>query len=145
MKLRELFGYTSELQNIALMVGDWRITALADALECCMNDAVMEGAVTKISTIDNALVVWVSCAEKEHDGCNGCRYEDKDYDQEPCKRCRCMRSTSGRDLYVPKEGKQWLNLSKLCGRRGEYATRTEIADCARCILCITAGDARLII
>lgn len=43
---------------------------------------------------------------EEHDGCAGCRHEDKDFYQEPCKRCRY--SGIGKDecdLYEPKEGK----------------------------------------
>lgn len=41
MKLKELFKYTGGEQIIHLIVENWRITAKADALECCLNDDVL--------------------------------------------------------------------------------------------------------
>lgn len=105
MKLKELLGYTGEWQTIELIIKKWNITAQAYALECCLNDEALEGTITGINADDDTLVVCAS-TEKEHDGCAGCRHEDKDFDQEPCKRCRY--SGVGKDecdLYEPKEGK----------------------------------------
>lgn len=62
MKLRELFGYTGEGQTIALtLVGEWRITAQAYAMERCLNDDVLEGTITGINANGSDLVVSVDC------------------------------------------------------------------------------------
>ena len=63
MKLSELFGYIGEGQTIELIIEKWSITAPADALECCLNDDVLEGTITGISADDDTLVVCVSCAK----------------------------------------------------------------------------------
>lgn len=66
MKLRELLGYTGEGQTIALtVVGEWHITAQADALECCLNDDVLEGTITGINAEGSDLVVSVDCEDDD--------------------------------------------------------------------------------
>ena len=87
MKLKELFGYTGEEQTIELIIKKWNITAPADALECCLNDEVLEGTITVITADDDTLVACVSCAEKEHEGCEGCKYEKLEEYDEPCAHC----------------------------------------------------------
>ena len=109
MKLKELFGYTGEDQTIELIIDKLNITAPADALECCLNDEVLEGTITGINADDNTLIVCASCAEKEHDGCEGCRYEKLEECDEPCAHCRGTAGAPAvymarHDYYEPKEG-----------------------------------------
>ena len=63
MKLKELFKYTGGEQIIHLIVENWRITAKADALECCLNDDVLDGTITSIAAEDAALVVCAECED----------------------------------------------------------------------------------
>lgn len=65
MKLKELFGYTGEEQTIELIIKKWNITAQADALECCLNDEVLEGTITGINADDDTLVVCVDCEDDD--------------------------------------------------------------------------------
>ena len=109
MKLKELFGYTAEEQTIELIINRLNITAPADALECFLNDEVLEGTITGINADDNTLIVCASCAEKEHDGCEGCRYDNLEENDEPCAHCKGTAGTpevyrARRDCYEPKEG-----------------------------------------
>lgn len=107
MKLKELIKLSNKEQTIHLIAYEWRITASGAALEYCANSEVLNSTIKSIAAEDAALVVvCASCAEKEHYGCAGCRHEDKDFDQEPCKRCRYSGVGENEcDLYEPKEGK----------------------------------------
>lgn len=112
MKLKELFGYTGEEQTIELIIKKWSITAPADALECCLNDEVLEGTITGINADDDTLVVCASCMDKEHDGREGCRYFDLEEEDEPCAHCKGTAVTpevyrARRDCYerCEEEGK----------------------------------------
>ena len=79
---------------------------LKEALEYCANDKVLNGTVMKIAAEDaTPIVVCASSADYEHDGCDGCQYENFDFTSEPCSRCRCCTGEPAHDLYRPKEGK----------------------------------------
>lgn len=65
MKLKELFKLTGEGQTIRLIVDKWRITASADALECCANDDVLNGTITGINAEGSDLVVCVDCEDDD--------------------------------------------------------------------------------
>lgn len=105
MKLKELIKLSNEKQTIHLIVDEWRITASGYALEYCANSEVLNSTITSIAAEDAALVVvCASCAE-EHDGCEGCRYEDRDFEEEPCRRCVGNVGEPAPDLYKPKEAK----------------------------------------
>lgn len=93
MKLKELIKLSVEKQTIHLIVDEWRITASGGALKCCANDEVLNGTITSIVAEDAALVVCVSCAEDEHDGCAGCRYYNVYENDEPCARCKGTANT----------------------------------------------------
>ena len=101
MKLMELLKSTNAKQTIELAVNKWHITATADALDYCLSNGIRESDVKSIGAKGNTLIVNTSCAEKttEHYGCEGCCYEDNDYDQEPCKLCKYACINSNRDLY----------------------------------------------
>lgn len=108
MKLKELIKLSGGKQTVHLIVDEWRITASGDALECCANDEVLNSTITSIAAEDAALVVCASCAEKEHDGCEGCRYFDLEEADEPCAHCNGTAGTpevyrARRDCYEPKE------------------------------------------
>ena len=129
MKLKELIKLFEEKQTICLIIDGWSITILREALEYCANDKVLNGTVMKIQwnlapaqLIDNdkalngtvmkieaenatPIVVCTSLADYEHDGCEGCQYENFDFTSEPCSRCRCCTGEPAHDLYKPKEGK----------------------------------------
>lgn len=110
MKLKELIKLSGEEQTIHLIVDEWRITASVEALECCANDDVLNSKIMSIAAEDAALVVCASCAEKEHDGCEGCRYDNLEECDEPCAHCRGTAGAPAvymarRDYYEPKEGK----------------------------------------
>ena len=93
MKLRELFGYTGQEQIIELIIDKWHIIAPVTALECYVNDEVLNGTITSIAAEDAALVVvCASCAE-EHDGCEGCRYDNLGENDEPCAHCKGTANT----------------------------------------------------
>lgn len=98
MKLKELFKLTGEKQTIRLIIDKWRITASADALECCANDEVLEGTITGINADDDTLVVCASCVEKEHDGCEGCRHEYLSEGDDPCASCKGTANTREENL-----------------------------------------------
>ena len=106
MKLKELIKLFKERQTICLVIDGWSITILREALEYCANDKVLNGAVTKTAAEDDTpIVVCASVADDEHDGCEGCQYENFDSRSEPCNQCRCCTGEPARDLYRPKEGK----------------------------------------
>lgn len=129
MKLKELIKLFEEKQTICLIIDGWSITIPKEALEYCVNDKVLNGTVMKIQwnltpaqLIDNdkalngtvtkiaaeddtPIVVCASLADYEHDGCEGCQYENFDSRSEPCNQCRCCTGEPARDLYRPKEGK----------------------------------------
>ena len=65
MKLKELFGFTGEGQVIRLQIERWCITAEADALECCLNDEVLNGTITSINAEGSDLVVGVDCEDDD--------------------------------------------------------------------------------
>lgn len=93
MKLKELIKLSVGKQTIHLIVDEWRITASGDALKCCANDEVLSSTITSIAAEDAALVVCASCAEKEHDGCAGCRYYNVYENDEPCAICKGTATT----------------------------------------------------
>lgn len=93
MKLKELIKLSGAKQTIHLIVDEWRITASGDALEYCANDEVLSSTITSIAAEDAALVVCASCAEKEHDGCDGCRHEYLGEGDEPCASCKGTANT----------------------------------------------------
>lgn len=129
MKLKELIKLFEEKQTICLIIDGWSITILREALEYCANDNVLNSTVMKIQwnlapaqLIDNdkalngtvmkiaaenvtPIVVCASLVDYEHDGCEGCQYENFDSRSEPCNQCRCCTGEPARDLYRPKEGK----------------------------------------
>ena len=57
MKLRELFNLTGEEQTITVAIDDWHITAL----ECCLNDEILDNTITSINADDDELIVGTSC------------------------------------------------------------------------------------
>ena len=106
MKLKELIKLFEERQTICLIIDGWSITILKEALEYCANDKVLNGTVMKIAAEDaTPIVVCASSADYEHDGCDGCQYENFDFTSEPCNRCRCCTGEPANDLYRPKEEK----------------------------------------
>ena len=129
MKLKELIKLFEERQTICLIIDGWSITIPKEALEYYANDRVLNSTVMKIQwnlapaqLIDNdkalngtvmkiaaedatPIVVCASLADYEHDGCDGCQYENFDSRSEPCNRCRCCTGEPANDLYRPKEGK----------------------------------------
>ena len=129
MKLKELIKLFEERQTICLIIDGWSITIPKEALEYYANDRVLNstvmkiqwnlapaqlidndkalnGTVTKIAAEDaTPIVVCASRADYEHDGCEGCQYENFDFISEPCNRCRCCTGEPANDLYRPKEGK----------------------------------------
>ena len=129
MKLKELIKLFEERQTICLIIDGWSITIPKEALEYYANDRVLNSTVMKIQwnlapaqPIDNdkalngtvmkiaaenvtPIVVCASLADYEHDGCEGCQYENFDSRSEPCNRCRCCTGEPANDLYRPKEGK----------------------------------------
>ena len=129
MKLKELIKLFEERQTICLIIDGWSITIPKEALEYYANDRVLNSTVMKIQwnlapaqLIDNdkalngtvmkiaaedatPIVVCASLADYEHDGCDGCQYENFDFKSEPCNRCRCCTGEPANDLYRPKEGK----------------------------------------
>lgn len=105
MKLKELIKLSAGKQTIHLIIDEWRITASGDTLKCCANDEVLSSTITSIAAEDATLVVCASLVNYEHDGCEGCQYEDSDFRSEPCSRCRCCTGEPAHDLYRPKEGK----------------------------------------
>ena len=129
MKLKELIKLFEEKQTICLIIDGWSITIPREALEYCANDRVLNSTVMKIQwnlapaqLIDNdkalngtvmkiadenvtPIIVCASYANEEHYECYGCRYEYKDFSEEPCRRCVGNADEPARDLYRPKEGK----------------------------------------
>lgn len=65
MKLKELFKLTGEEQTITMAIEDWHITAPATAMECCLNDDVLEGTITGINADGSDLVVSVDCDDDD--------------------------------------------------------------------------------
>lgn len=63
MKLRELFKFIESEQMVELVRDKWRITATVDALECCLNDEMLDGTVTSIRSDGSDLVVCVDCED----------------------------------------------------------------------------------
>lgn len=101
MKLMKLFESMDAKQTIKLTINKWHITATVDALDYCLKDNIRESEVESIGAKNNTLVIVASCAEKttEHYGCEGCCYENNDYDQEPCKLCKHACIDSNCNLY----------------------------------------------
>ena len=65
MKLKELFKLTGEEQTITVAIDDWHITAPATAMECCLNDEILDNTITSINAEGSALVVSVDCEDDE--------------------------------------------------------------------------------
>lgn len=106
MKLKELIKLLEKNQTICLIIDGWSITIPREALEYCANDRVLNSTVMKIAAEDaTPIVVCASYANEEHYECYGCRYEYKDFSEEPCRRCVGNADEPAHDLYRPKEGK----------------------------------------